>query len=348
MKYSIALATTTESWRVVKRAEQLGFSNAWFYDTQLLNPDIFIGMALAAHETSKIGLGTGVLIPSNRISPVTANALASLNKIAPGRIRFGVGSGFTGRRTMGLRAMKLDDVETYVEEVLGLIRGDTVKFRVEGREQLVRFLNPDLGLINIEDEIPLYFSGSGDRSRRLTAKLNAGWIHWESEGSVAVQAVDSMRDTWKEAGRETANLSVTIFALGCVLGPSEPFDSARAFSQAGPKLAVDFHALSEGRTRPSGPDGDVLASYVESVYEAAPIEGRYLNTHRGHLMFVRDEEKPFITADLIERRTFTGTKKILVERLRELRAGGVTEFVIQLVHGHESAIEEWAELFDTV
>ena len=41
-------------------------------------------MALAAHETSSIGLGTGVLIPSNRIAPVTANGLASLNKIAPG------------------------------------------------------------------------------------------------------------------------------------------------------------------------------------------------------------------------------------------------------------------------
>ena len=25
-----------------KRAEELGFSSAWFYDTQLLNPDVFI------------------------------------------------------------------------------------------------------------------------------------------------------------------------------------------------------------------------------------------------------------------------------------------------------------------
>lgn len=77
MEFGIAVATSTDSWKVVKRAEELGFTDAWFYDTQLLNPDIFIGMALAAEHTSKIGLGTGVLIPANRIAPVAANALAS-------------------------------------------------------------------------------------------------------------------------------------------------------------------------------------------------------------------------------------------------------------------------------
>ncbi len=93
MEFGIALATSTESWKAVKRAEELGFSHAWFYDTQLLNPDVFIGMTQAAMTTQRIRLGTGVLIPSNRIEPVTANALATLNKIAPGRIDFGVGTG---------------------------------------------------------------------------------------------------------------------------------------------------------------------------------------------------------------------------------------------------------------
>ena len=94
MDFGIALATSTESWKAVKRAEELGFTHAWFYDTQLLNPDVFIGMTQAAMNTKRIRLGTGVLIPSNRIEPVTANALATLNKIAPGRIDFGVGTGF--------------------------------------------------------------------------------------------------------------------------------------------------------------------------------------------------------------------------------------------------------------
>src|ERR1700757_4068593 len=111
MRFAIAVATDAESWRVVRRAEELGFSRAWFYDTQMLSADPFVAMAAAAMKTTKIRLGTGVLIPSNRIAPVTANAFASLNKLAPGRIDFGVGTGFTGRRAMGLGAVKLADME---------------------------------------------------------------------------------------------------------------------------------------------------------------------------------------------------------------------------------------------
>src|SRR5262249_47603349 len=102
MDYGINLATAADSWKVVKRAEELGFTRAWFYDTQLLNAEIFVAMGAAAVKTSRIRLGTGVLIPSNRIAPVAASALMSLNALAPGRIDFGISTGFTARRTMGV------------------------------------------------------------------------------------------------------------------------------------------------------------------------------------------------------------------------------------------------------
>ena len=144
MKYSVAFASQTDSWRWVRRAEELGFHAAWFYDTQLLNPDVFVCMALAAHETSTIRLGTGVLVPSNRIEPVTANAFASLNKIAPGRIDFGVGTGFTARRTMGLGAIPLAKTEEYIQRVRQLLRGETVDWEFESKSRKIRFLNPCL------------------------------------------------------------------------------------------------------------------------------------------------------------------------------------------------------------
>src|SRR6267143_407451 len=111
MDFDIFLAPAADSWKVVKRAEALGFHRAWFYDTQLLNAEVFVSMAAAAIQTSRIRLGTGVLIPSNRIAPVAASGLASLNALAPGRIDFGVSTGFTARRTMGLRPVKLADME---------------------------------------------------------------------------------------------------------------------------------------------------------------------------------------------------------------------------------------------
>src|SRR6195952_5867825 len=94
MEFGIAMATDAESWKLVQRAEALGFRSAWFYDTQMITADCFVAMGAAAMKTSRIRLGTGVLVPSNRIAAVTANAFATLNGMAPGRIDFGVGTGF--------------------------------------------------------------------------------------------------------------------------------------------------------------------------------------------------------------------------------------------------------------
>ena len=107
MDFGINVATAADSFKVVKRAEELDYARARFYDTQMLNADVFVAMAAAAVHTSKIRLATGVLIPSNRIAPVTASALASLNALAPGRVDFGISTGFTARRAMGLGPVKL-------------------------------------------------------------------------------------------------------------------------------------------------------------------------------------------------------------------------------------------------
>ena len=133
MDFGIALPTAANSWKLAQRAEELGFTHAWFYDTQMLSADCFVAMGAAAVNTRRIRLGTGVLVPSNRIAPVAANALATLNQLAPGRIDFGVGTGFTARRAMGFGAIKVKDMETYIHQVYGLLRRETVEFEMEGR-----------------------------------------------------------------------------------------------------------------------------------------------------------------------------------------------------------------------
>ncbi len=183
MQFAIAIPTDAESWRVVRRAEELGFARAWFYDTQMLSADPFVAMAAAAMKTTRIRLGTGVLIPSNRLAAVAANAFASLNKLAPGRIDFGIGTGFTGRRAMGLGAVRLADMEEYIRVAVALLRGETVEAEIEGKRRLIRLLNPELGLVNTRDPIPLHIAASGPRARGLTARLGAGWIN--TAGDVA-------------------------------------------------------------------------------------------------------------------------------------------------------------------
>src|SRR6202166_2701916 len=143
MEFGIGIATSGESWKLAQRAEELGFSHAWCYDTQMITADCFVAMGAAAVKTSRIHLGTGVLVPSNRIAAVTANAFATLNQVAAGRIDFGVGTGFSARRAMGLGGMKLADMEEYIRVVYGLLAGDIVETEIEGKQRKIQFLNPD-------------------------------------------------------------------------------------------------------------------------------------------------------------------------------------------------------------
>jgi 5,10-methylenetetrahydromethanopterin reductase len=351
MDFGIALPTAADSWQTVQRAEQLGFSNAWFYDTQLLSADLFVGMAAAAVKTSRIRLGTGVLIPSNRIAPVAANALASLNKLAPGRIDFGIGTGFTGRRSMGLRPVRLAEMAEYIRVVTDLLAEKTVTWSFEGKERSIRFLNPELGLIDTRHPMPLHLSAFGPRARRLTAELGAGWINFYRNAHTATSALDEMKAAWGAAGRAPEALRASVFALGCVLQPGEGPDSPRAMAQAGPLVASTLHRAVEDGLPPERlpPDLREAVTALLGLYEGyQPADARYLTVHRGHLMFLRPDEAPFITAGMVRNRTLTGTVEEIRAVIRELAAAGYQHLSIQLVPGHEAALDDWARVFEGV
>src|SRR5918996_619086 len=111
MDFGINLATAADSWKVVKRAEELGYARAWFYDTQMLNADVFVAM---------------------------------------GRVDFGISTGFTARRTMGLGPVKLDDMQQYIGIVQRLLAGETVEWTFEGKRRKIRFLSPELDVVNVK------------------------------------------------------------------------------------------------------------------------------------------------------------------------------------------------------
>jgi 5,10-methylenetetrahydromethanopterin reductase len=351
MDFGINLATSADSFKVVKRAEELGYTRAWFYDTQMLNADMFVAMGATAVQTSKIRLATGVLIPSNRIAPVAASALASLNALAPGRIDFGISTGFTARRTMGLGPVRLDDMRRYIEIVQRILAGDTVEWEFESKRRKIRFLSPDIGVVNLTHPVPLHISALGPRGRRLTAELDAHWINATGHIGSAKASIADMLAAWRAAGIDPVTRVATAFTGGAVLRDGEAFDSARVKAQAGPHATIALHNLVEveqfgnmGRAVP--PQLTHLLERYRAIYEKyEPADARYLENHRGHLMFLRPEEHEICTADLIKTLTFTETTPVLRERIRELKAAGYTHFSIHIRHGHPEMLEEWAEVF---
>jgi 5,10-methylenetetrahydromethanopterin reductase len=354
MEMGINLATASDSWRVVRRAEELGFAYAWFYDTQMLNADVFVAMAAAAMRTSRIMLGTGVLIPSNRIAPVAANALASLNALAPGRIHCGISTGFTARRAMGLGPIKQAEMEEYIRVVQGLLRRETVTWEHEGQTRKIRFLNPELDLINTDDPIPLHISALGPRGRKLTARLGAGWMFTVRDVQRSSAALADMRTAWREAGRPETGLYSTGIASGCVMREGDTYDSPRVRAQAGPSASMVFHDLAEAAEHGSlghavpAVLGSALDRYLDVYRSYQPADARYLSNHRGHLMFLRPEEQTLLTGDMIRALSFTAPAAELVERVRELERAGYSQFSAHIRHGHPEMVEDWADLLAKV
>ena len=350
MDFGIGIASGVDGWKAAARAEALGFTHAWFYDTQMLCADVFASMALAAAKTSRIRLGTGVLVPTNRIAPAAANGFATLMKLAPGRVDFGVGTGFTARNTMGLPAMRLADMREYIRVVRALLDGELVEWEAEGARRKIRFLDLSNGLLAVGARPPLHVSAFGPRARALTAEIGDGWLAFVGRTSRAAREIQEMQASCRAAGRDPATLYKTAFTMGSVLDDGEAADGPRARAEAGPLALAFFHGVMDGSIKARVPEALVPAvTEYRRLYESyQPADARYLTLHRGHFIRPRPEEERFLTAPLLRDLTTTGTADELVERVQKLAAAGYQQLAVCLAPGHEDAIERWAKVFERV
>ena len=196
----------------------------------------------------------------------------------------------------------------------------------------------------------MHVAATGPRAKRLTARLGAGWIHATAGVAHATAALADMETIWAEAGRDRAALNATATISGCVLAEGEAADSPRARAQAGPTATIALHSLVERDQfgdlgRPLPPHLAPLLDRYRQIYLGyEPSDARYLQNHRGHLMFLRPEEQEVCTADLIRATTFTARKAELQDRLRELARAGFNHVGITVRHGHPEMLEEWADV----
>ena len=137
MQFGIIFPTRIDDWQLVKDAEDLGYDRAWVPDSQMIWSDCYATLALAAHNTSRIHIGSGVSIPGGRIAPVTAHSIASINQLAPGRVFLGIGTGHTAMRVMGMRPMRIKPFREYLRIVRTLLRGKWTTHLVTPRARFV-------------------------------------------------------------------------------------------------------------------------------------------------------------------------------------------------------------------
>src|SRR5262245_28946396 len=107
MRFGIVSPATPDVPGYAAAAESLGFESGWLFDSHMVYADVYFIMALCAVRTRRMTFGPGIAVAPSRIAPVTAAAIATLNRLYPGRVELGIGTGNTGRRTMGMPPMKL-------------------------------------------------------------------------------------------------------------------------------------------------------------------------------------------------------------------------------------------------
>jgi 5,10-methylenetetrahydromethanopterin reductase len=308
MEISCAFPTTLESHEHIALAEELGYERAWLYDTPQQSPDVWMMLALAAQRTERIGLGPGVLVPSLRHPMVNAAATAALAALAPGRVVVAFGTGFTGRRAMGYRAIPWAYMDRYIRAYRGLLRGETVEW--EGAR--MRMLHPDGHAAPRPVDVPIIVGALGPKGAAVARELGDGLY---------------ITLAMPEFAKEFAWVSFLFW--GTVLEEGEAPDAERVRATAGPGLALAYHGAYEfGTPLEDLPGGAEWRAVVERV----PAEERHLLVHSRHCVGLNDADAAAWDAGghaMLEQATMSGTAGRLSSRLAELAGHGVTELVFQ-------------------
>lgn len=339
MKFGVTVAPRVSDWKLFVDLEAMGYDAAWAADSQMLYSDAYAVLALAAANTSRIRLGTGVSVAGVRLAPVTAHSIATINRLAPGRVFLGIGTGHTAMRVMGKDPMKAAAFREYLRVLRALLHGEEVDYAIEGEDRTdIRFLHPDEGFIDVDHPVPIYVAADGPLALKTAGAYGDGRICSHNQTKARLQkSLEVMRSGAAAVGRTLPETFHTA-ALGyaCVLEPGESMTSDRVIDEIGPMAAASLHYWWELYQK----DGDTstVAGRCRNLWDEylaftekmeTPAAKRYQQIHLGHCAFLPPEERRFITEDLIRATGgLVGTPDEILAMLREREAMGLSEITL--------------------
>jgi len=331
MDFGIVTAKVDEIGYIT-HAENLGFSHCWVTDSQMIRSNCWAVLALAAQQTRRMRLGTGVNVPGLRLAPVAANGIATINRLAPGRCFISFGTGHTAMRTLGHKPMRLGPFREYVKVVRALLAGREVDYTLDGETHPIRFQMREHHFIDLEHPIPLYIAGFGPRAQALAGELADGLVSGLPRGgSVPAMLAHAERGA-AQAGRALpADFLTAAMVTLAMREPGEDLVSERIIAECGPAIISGLHYLV-ARHLETGEDPPEYArpiwkGYLEWLNQAPPAQ-RHQRLHGSHYSFLDPEEARFITPALVEAVCLAGAPEEIVERVRALEKQGLTQIML--------------------
>ena len=343
MRFGIVSPATLDLPGWCATAEDLGFETAWVFDSHMVYADVYVVMALCAQRTRRMSFGTGIAVAPSRIAPVTAHSIATLNQLFPGRMLLGIGTGNTGRRTMGFPPMRFRDFRDYVRTLKGLLRGETVDYREGDVVRPIRFIHPDLGVVNLDGPIPVLVAAFGPKAIEMAGELADGYITFWG-GPDDLRAARQLLDRGAaRAGRDLATdaFRTVVYHNVYVLRPGERADSDEAKMAVGPSvfsaIRYQVHAGSLSVDDSGKPTGvpEPLARPIERFLGWMKKEGidpdrDYARFYERYFLRLRKEHFDLLDADALRAIGIVGPPDEVLERLRGFAAAGTTDFGVVL------------------
>jgi 5,10-methylenetetrahydromethanopterin reductase len=306
MKISIGIPPGPHARPLAQRAEELGYDRVWLFDSAALYEDVWIHLAQIAEATSRIGLGTAVLVPSLRHVMTTASAIATIERLAPGRLALGWGTGMTAQFTLGQPALTWKYTRTYLEQLRALLRGETVE--IDGRP--CKMLHHPAMAKERPIEVPFIISAFGPKGVAITREIGDGWIGFSDPPEPFDWAVR--------------------MAPGTVLDPGESPHSERVLHAAGPWHAGVWHSAFEWSPEnlPNVPGGK---AFLESI-EKTPKEIRRFAVHQNHMTHLNEADRCALAAldGKPDWAVWVGEADEILAKAKEAQANGVSDLIFNV------------------
>ncbi|MBV9846480.1 MAG: LLM class flavin-dependent oxidoreductase [Kutzneria sp.] len=197
-------------------AERLGFDSVWVGDS-LLRPRIeplALLSALAA-ATSRVTLGTAVLLPAYRHPVLAALSIASLDLISAGRVVIGVGGGFPGLSgpEFDLVGVRLKTRFSHLNDAVALWRqlwsGAPKSFH--GKVLHYDWL-PEVPRPHRDGGPPIWLGGATSAALRRTGRFYDGWLPYPPAVEDYASGLASVRAAAATAGRAEESVTPALYA----------------------------------------------------------------------------------------------------------------------------------------
>ncbi|MGH9138979.1 MAG: LLM class F420-dependent oxidoreductase [Acidimicrobiales bacterium] len=220
-------------------------------------PDPLVWLTWVAAHTSRIRLGTGVLVLPQRNPAIVAKEVATLDRLSGGRVTLGVGAGWLAEEFAALgvpfedRGRRLD---AYIEALRSLWTGEATL-----ENEFVRYDRAFSRPTPANGPVPIVIGGHSDAAARRAGRIGDGFF--PARGDIA-HLTSVMRAAAEEAGRDPDAIEVT-HGTGKLMGPGALDEVARLAELGVHRVVIGPPAFDAASI------GDALAQYSERVISKA-------------------------------------------------------------------------------